>query len=331
MAEAAPGDVALTIISEGVPLTFTHVVCSGPRSLPTCLTPHSSQNLTASIVSWASLFPASPKSTRPTLSDSLMSFHHPSTPYGFGLALFAVFASAALLLPTLPEEPTHDDLLKIFSSKSSPPPSLLFGAEKLIASPLYKLLLTQMLGDSAFIIRLARNGKIRLLREGTVSSKTFWDKILFVGVRKESYTHKLRAVFIEGPMEQSRSEMFRSTLGVPVVSTLGHAFLLAPVSAGMMWDMQSLPHPDPEADGLGHVGPPVAGVEIKLRGDEDEMQKGRVKGEVSFPLGAPAAAELTPFASCTAARSLWSSPATIISSLFPSSQRFSSPSATTLS
>lgn len=215
-----------------------------------------------------------------------MSFHHPSTPYGFGLALFSIFTSAALSLPTLPEEASHNDLLQVLASKSAPAPSLLFGPESVIAQPLHRLLLTQMLGDSAFIIRTARNGKIRLLREGVVSSTTWWDKILFVGVRQESHTHKLRAMFIEGPIEQSRSEMFRSIVGIPCVSTMSHAFLLAPVSAGMMWDMQSLPHPDPEAerDGLGHVGPPVAGVEIKVRGDEDLIQKGTIKGEVSCSL-----------------------------------------------
>ncbi|ORY72574.1 Proteophosphoglycan 5 [Leucosporidium creatinivorum] len=261
--EAEPSDVALTIVSEGVPLSITHL------------------NLTASLISWASLFPASPKSTRPTLSDSLLSFHHPSTPYGFGLALFAIFTSASLLLVSLPDSATHDDLQALLSTRSAQPPSLIFAPSSTFSEPLYKLLLSKMLGDSAIIIRQARNGKLRLLREGVLATKTIWDQILFQGVKKESRVHRVRALFLEGPVEQSRLETFRTTLGVPTVSTLAHAFLLSPLAAGMMWDVQRLPHPQgASAKSLGPVGPPVTGIDIKLRGDEAEILKGTIKGEL---------------------------------------------------
>lgn len=143
-----------------------------------------------------------------------------------------------------------------------------------------------MLGDSAFIIRYARDAKLRLLREGTVSQSTWWDKLLFAHLRNDTGLKHTRLLVLEGPLEQNRSEFFRMALGIPVVSTLGHAFLLAPLSAGMMYDFQRLP--PPQLDGgevtgkeKGSVGPPVAGVEVKLRGDEKEISAGRVRGEVS--------------------------------------------------
>lgn len=239
------------------------------------------QNLTASLISWASLFPASPKSTRPTLSDSLISFHHPSTPYGLGLALFTIFTSASLLLISLPDSATHEDLQALLSSRSAQPASLIFAPSSTFSEPLYKLLLSKMLGDSAFIIRQARNGKLRLLREGVLATKTTWDSILFQGVKKESRVHRLRALFLEGPVEQSRLETFRTTLGVPTVATLAHAFLLSPLAAGIMWDVQRLPHPQGASPrSLGAVGPPVVGIDVKLRGDEAQILDGIIKGEV---------------------------------------------------
>lgn len=240
------------------------------------------QNLTASLISWASLFPASPKSTRPTLSDSLVSFHHPSTPYGLGLALFSIFTSASLLLISLPESATHEDLQALLTTRSAQPPSLIFAPSSTFSEPLYKLLLSKMLGDTAFVIRQARNGKLRLLREGVLATKTIWDSILFQGVKLDSRVHRLRALFLEGPVDQSRLEMFRTTLGVPTVSTLAHAFLLSPLAAGMMWDVQRLPHPQGATWSLGHVGPPVVGIDVKLRGDETEILDGTIKGEVSY-------------------------------------------------
>jgi len=142
-----------------------------------------------------------------------------------------------------------------------------------------------MIGDSAFIIKQARNGKLRLLREGSVSKSTIWDTILFKGLRKELGLHMLRGVFFSGSLEQGKLETFRCAFGTPAVSTMSHPFLLAPLSHGHFYDYQRLPPPGVfrlTGKEKAHVGPPSAGVELKLRGSEEEIAKGRIRGEVSF-------------------------------------------------
>ncbi|GAA6037168.1 hypothetical protein JCM8097_008768 [Rhodosporidiobolus ruineniae] len=266
-AAAEPSDVALTIISEGIALDITH------------------QNLTSSLVSWLALFPASPQQTRPTIRDFVISFHHPATPYGFGLALLILYQSASLSFLTLPAEPpaTPDEITELFATKDAPPATLVFAPTKVLGQPLYTAILQQMLGDASFIVQYARNGKLRLLREGTVSKQTMWDSLLFKGIRKDLNLTRLRALVLAGPLEQSRLETFRVALGCPTLSTLEHPLLLAPLSAANMWDVQRLPPPGVKGINgreKGHVGPPGAGIEVKLRGEEGDMEAGRFRGEI---------------------------------------------------
>lgn len=162
---------------------------------------------------------------------------------------------------------------------------MIFGPSALISQPLYKVILGNMLGDSAFMVRNARDGKLRLLREGIVSQMTWWDKLIFTSLRKEVGLAKLRTVVLEGPTDQNRIEFFRIVFGTPVLATLAHAFLLGPLSAGLMYDFQRLPPPgvsekDFSSGAKAHSGPPVAGVEVKLRGQEKDIVAGRVRGEV---------------------------------------------------
>ncbi|GAA5911080.1 uncharacterized protein JCM6883_004263 [Sporobolomyces salmoneus] len=263
--KAEPSHLALTLISEGISLDFSHV------------------SLTAALVSWLSLFPHSPLPTKPTIKDTIYTFHHPSTPYGLGLALLAISTSASLYYPELSNEPTSEEIESIFAARTAPPATLIFAPSSTLATPLYTTTLQKMIGDSSFIIRQARNGKLRLLREGSVSKSTIWDKILFKGLRKDLGLHMLRGVFFSGPLEQGKLETFRCTFGTPAVSTLSHPFLLAPLSFGHMYDYQRLPPP-----GLGrltgkekaHVGSPAVGIELKLRGSEEDISKSRIKGEI---------------------------------------------------
>ncbi|BGP45970.1 hypothetical protein JCM10450v2_001809 [Rhodotorula kratochvilovae] len=267
------GDLALTVVSEGVPLDFTN------------------QNLTASLVAWLSLFPASPQATKPTLKDSVLSFHHPSTPQGLGLALAVIYQSASLSFPALPptdldEEATADALCDILAPK--PPATLLFAPAATLDHPLYTLILQKILGDSSIIVRQARDGKLRLLREGTVSKLTFWDSLLWKGLRKDIHLTSLRGLFLTATSPstavlQSHLDTFRSALGCPVVPLLGHAALLAPLANGNMWDVQRLPPPgarDLGGEERGHVGAVTAGMEIKLVGEEADFSSGRVRGEI---------------------------------------------------
>ncbi|BGP30007.1 hypothetical protein JCM10296v2_001759 [Rhodotorula toruloides] len=260
-------DVVLTMVSDGVSLDFTN------------------QNLTASLVSWLSLFPVSPKPTKPTLKDYAVSLHHPSTSFGLGLALLAIFQSASLSLPTLPAEPTAEDILALLTLKSAPPATLIFAPAKTFVDPLYKLVLQQLDGDASFIVRHARDGKLRLLREGTVSKQTFWDSILWKGLRKDINLTSLRAIYLSSPpaIEQSRLDTLRCALGCPTVVSCEHPLLLAPLSVGHMFDVQRLPPPGVQrlvGDEKSHVGAPTLGMEIKLKGDESDMADGRIKGEI---------------------------------------------------
>lgn len=242
------------------------------------------QNLSTSIVSWLAMFPASPKQTRPAIKDHIVSFHHPSTPYGFGLALAIMYCSSSLSLPSLSKEPAPEELERLFLDKAMPLASIVFAPASLLSDVLYKLLLSKMLGDSAAIIKHTLNGKRRLLNHGVISQQSVYDNWLFAGVRKDTGLSRVRALILEGPMEQARSESFRVILGIPCLSTLEHPCLLAPVTAAMMYDFQRLPRPsatEVDPNEVGHVGPPIVGAEIKLRGKEEDMVKGRMRGEVS--------------------------------------------------
>lgn len=233
------------------------------------------------------MFPASPLQTKPTIKDTIYSFHHPSTPYGFGLALLGISTSASLSLPPLSDEPTSEEVEALFKNRTSPPATLVFSPSTTLATPLYTLVLSKMLGDSGIIIKQARNGKLRLLRQGSVSKKTIWDTILFKGIRQELGVHMLRGVYFAGPLEQGKLETFRCAFGTPAVSTLSHPFLLAPLSHGHFYDYQRLPPPGVvrlSGKEKGHVGAPSAGVEVKVRGREVDMESGRLRGEVSVAL-----------------------------------------------
>ncbi|KAK4058727.1 hypothetical protein OIO90_000171 [Microbotryomycetes sp. JL221] len=261
--EQQPADVALTMVSEGIALKLTHL------------------NLTSALVAWGSMFPASSGSTKPTIKDTAMTLHHPATPYGFGLSLYLIYCSSSIDLPTLPPKATHDEMFQLLDV----PPliSLLFAPVEPTSELLYKLFLTNMLGDFANIIRYGRDAKQKLLRQGVLRNDTFWDKILFNGVRKDSRAIKLRFLALEGQSEQARLESFRTILGQPVVSTKSHAFLLSPLTSGMMFDLQRLPRPGTDEADLretAHVGAPVAGIEIKIMGKEDDIERGRVRGEL---------------------------------------------------
>lgn len=230
------------------------------------------------------MFPVSPLPMKPTIKDTIYSFHHPSTPYGFGLALLGISTSASLSFPPLSNEPTPEEVESLFKNRTSPPATLIFSPSSTLATPLYTLILSKMLGDSGVIIKQARNGKLRLLREGNVSKKTIWDTILFKGIRQELGVHMLRGVFFAGPLEQGKLETFRCAFGTPAVSTLSYPFLLAPLSHGHFYDYQRLPPPGVvrlTGKEKGHVGAPSAGVEVKVRGSESDMESGRLRGEVS--------------------------------------------------
>lgn len=231
-------------------------------------------------MSWLSVFPASPASTRPSINDVVLSLHHPSTPYGFGLLLLSLYTSASINLPSTPSSPEHLDAL--LNSSSSSAITLLFAPEAAIAANLYGHLLSKMVGDSSFIIRHARTGKLALLRNGIIARDTVWDWLLFTGVRKDAGLQAIRAVVLAGAVEQSKLDLFRLVLGAPALATLEVPMLLCPLTAGMMWDVQRLPPPGTVPDGRerGHVGPPTAGIEMKILGRDDALA-GQIRGEVS--------------------------------------------------
>lgn len=144
-----------------------------------------------------------------------------------------------------------------------------------------------MLGDSALIIRQARNAKLRLLRKGVFSKSSWADMILFNGLQAETNLASLQLLALEGGMLQSRIEFFRLALGAPAISTLENKFLLAPLTAGLEGDCQRLPPPgltkSLNSSEVDRVGAPTVGTEIKLRGEEEDFARGRMRGEVRQP------------------------------------------------
>jgi hypothetical protein len=177
----------------------------------------------------------------------------------------------------VPSEPTSNDLKAVLKAKASTPASYVFQPAS-FAHNFYRLLLQSMLDDTAFVIRRGRDSKLARLREGSLSQTTIWDGLLFAHVREDLNLEQIRAVIFEGAIPQARADFFRVTLGVPVASLSSHAFLLAPLSAAMLYDFQALPPPD--GGDMGHVGPPGVGIDLKLRGKEEDIKNGRVRGEV---------------------------------------------------
>lgn len=244
------------------------------------------QNLTASLVSWLSVFPVAPRSLRPGTRDVLASFHHPSTAYGFGLALLSVYTSSTLMLPALSTPISHEDFSAwLMSLSPAGRPTLIFGATATLHDGLYKGLLSTMLDLTGWILTNARDGKLRMLREGVISKESGWDTVMFKHVAADYNLAQLKMIVYDGPAPASQVESLRSILGAPVLSTLSHPFVLAPLAAQHAYDVQRLPPPgvmDKSLTGkeLGHVGPPVPGVEIKLKGDENDLVGGRLRGEI---------------------------------------------------
>jgi hypothetical protein len=175
----------------------------------------------------------------------------------------------------------------MINAEAAPLSTLVFIPKKLVNISLYPHVLQKMEGDSSLIIRYSRTGKLNLLRQGILVQDTFWDWLLFRGVTKDAGLAKLRALFIAGPIKQSKLDFFRITFGCAVVSTLEITCLLAPITSGMLYDVQRLPPPHTvgqELNGkeLGHVGFPTAGISIKLIGEEEGIQAGARRGEVSL-------------------------------------------------
>jgi hypothetical protein len=101
---------------------------------------------------------------------------------------------------------------------------------------------------------------------------------------------RLRGLFLSAPpaLDQSRFETLRAALGCPVAQTLAHPVLLSPLCAAHMFDVQRLPPPGAKrlrGNEKNHVGPPTLGMEVKLVGDEDEIEAGRIKGQVRRRFG----------------------------------------------
>ncbi|GAA5848999.1 hypothetical protein JCM3766R1_005421 [Sporobolomyces carnicolor] len=285
-----------TVVIEPLSLAVTLIISSDKRL------ELSRANLTSSLVSWLSIFPDSPLSTRPTIKDTIYTLHHPATAYGLGLALFAISTSASLSFPpsssssfsstTTVPSPEEEELEQWLTSRTCPPCTILFGGGGQVAESLYRLVLSKMTGDSSLIIKQSLDGKLRLLRTGSVSKRTVWDQLLFKGVRKDLGLHQLRALFLSCPspptIGQGKLETFRCAFGAPAVSTFEHDLVLAPVSHGHLYDYQRLPPPStsPSTRLTGrepsHVGPPTCGVELKLvQVDEREIiEKGQIRGEI---------------------------------------------------
>lgn len=249
----------------------------------------STQNLTASLMSWLGLFPLSAPPalpTRPSPSDTILSFHSVTTPYGFGLALLASYTKATLLFPDQLIS-TPEELDRYLNSALAPSPTMIFAPQS-VATILYSHLLIKMEGDSSFLIGWSRQGKLKALRRGVVSRKSIWDRFLFDGVRKDAGMSRVRTLILEGgTIEASRIDFFRISLGCPIVVTLADRTLLAPLTSTRYFDVQRFNPPNVVAAGgeligneLNHVGAPTVGTEIKVIGEEADMVAGRRRGDV---------------------------------------------------
>ena len=244
-------DVALSFVAGDVELPVTHLM------------------ITAALSSLLSSYPNTPKPMRPTASDHVLSLLHPATPFGFTIALLALYTRASLTLASTYEAITQEEATTILYLPARVAPKI----EDDLRRPLSKF----YLGERALA------SKIALAREGVLTKSTIWDRLYMSNV---GVLPRVRYVAFDGLVRQRALETIRGVLGAPAVALKSHPLMLAPLTVAMMWDTQRLPPPAlsrrqrPTGTEDSHVGTVPLNVELKIVGKEDDMAAEKYRGEL---------------------------------------------------
>ncbi|THH08197.1 hypothetical protein EW145_g2865 [Phellinidium pouzarii] len=237
------------------------------------------QNLTAGVAATRALFPLS-GAIAP--SDSIVSSHSLSTPFGRAVAYTALYEgchfstsdSTAVFAKDGASSKADDKALKYLTS-TLPSPTIAF------------LTPSQMNGIVSSVLSLAQNSllysfawrhKLLHLQNGFLSKDSIWDRSVFAGARKavlRGMADSLRAVIISGGMVEAKLlTPTRITLSIPIVNAHEHPLVAGPVFFSHPLDFQSFKAASQLAD-IAHVGPASINVEAKLVGvDDTEVDKG---------------------------------------------------------
>lgn len=242
-----------------------------------------------------SLLSVLPGEHRFTAADRILSFEHPSTPWGLTVALSAVSTGATLRLCS----PSRGIVTKCRAFA----PSVIFCSPNELNAIRAALVSQFPAGKSAnpssslasggVVTPMAHALKLSLLRSGNVSKTTFWDRLVFSKVRGNVVGQDLRLIVCSadegsGPAEEV-VDYLRIVLGIPIIVSLTHPCIAGPVTNTLYHDYQSfgkslISTAPPSATARGtssHVGGPSTAMECKLVDvSEDDALNGTYRGQL---------------------------------------------------
>ena len=140
----------------------------------------------------------------------------------------------------------------------------------------------KQLSSGTAALSFGLSAKLSLLRAGNTSHSTFWDKMVFDGVRTATFGSHLRCIICStdgstGPTHDT-VEFLRIVLGIPIVVALTHPLVAGPISNTLYHDYQRFTASPSDAS---HVGCPSATIECKLIDvDEAAAQEGVYRGKL---------------------------------------------------
>ncbi|KAI5123321.1 hypothetical protein M0805_009342 [Coniferiporia weirii] len=241
------------------------------------------QNLTAGVAATRALFPLSGAITP---SDSLVSSHSLSTPFGRAIAYTALYEGAhfttsdstTVFANDNGSHKSADGALKFLTS-TMPPPTVVF----LTPSQMNEIVSPVMsLAQKSMLFPFAWRHKLFHLQNGYLSKDSMWDRSVFVSARKtvlKEMALSLRAVIVStGMLEAKTVTPARIALSVPVVNAYEHPLVAGPVFFSHPLDFQMFgaapSSVKPQVTDFAHVGPPSINIEAKLVGVDDNAIEG---------------------------------------------------------
>ncbi|KIM28964.1 hypothetical protein M408DRAFT_329011 [Serendipita vermifera MAFF 305830] len=262
------------------------------------------QNVVAGTTATINIFPTSQPWSE---SDSVVSAHSLSTPYGRSILYAALYTGSHFT--TLPSSctlshganaPTVGEIVRAASHEGRPAPTLMFLTSKHLS-----LLTTSILNfaKKSFLFRLAWQHKHSGILQGYLVRDGLWDRWVFMAARKQAVGNgidKLRAVCIGGePSDAAAIVPARIALSVPIVAAYPSPLSTGPVFASHPLDLQVL---DPgsgsgEADSSPsktHTGAPTCNIEIKLLHIAEEAVNGGADPEGELCIRGPGVGDPVP-------------------------------------
>ncbi|EAU88139.1 acetyl-CoA synthetase [Coprinopsis cinerea okayama7 len=259
------------------------------------------ENFTAGVAAIHALLPAS--HTFSTL-DTIASAHSLSTAFGRAVAYTALYEGTGFA--TLPSSIIYEgeddhpsgsadyrDLTRVMGYPI-PFPTVLFLKPEHLRSTTDEIL--QHARKASLLYRFGWRHKLAGITDGFLTRDSLWDRMLFDSARNRvlgKISATTRAVIVSGgPVDADLMTPARIAFSVPVINTLSHPLVAAPVLASHAFDLQdfSLTGTSSQKPLPAHTGPPGVNVEVKLVGvDDEKVESGGDPVGVMYVRGPPVA------------------------------------------